>query len=202
MRRLTWIRAITLAATAVTMCAISACVGREAVSSARSLPGTSSSAAPTSSVAPPSSSQRPPAPTTAAPASTPAQPAESTAPTSASSAAPQSLAAAERLGVTDNPRLGPIVTDGNGMTVYRVDADGTPGFEPVVVPEGAGVEVDGIDPALVGASRLADGGMRLTLAGGPLYRFTGDAAPGETNGHGADGAFAITPTGERAGTTR
>lgn len=200
MRRLTWIRAITLAATAVTVCAISACEGREAVSSARALPA-SSSAAPTTTEAPASTSQQPPSPTTAAPESS-SQPAESATPVSEDNAAAEQ-SAAERLGVTDDPRLGPIVTDQNGMTVYRLKADGNPGFTPVLVPEGARVEVDGIDPDLVGADRRPDGGMQLAIAGASLYRFTGDSAPGDTNGHGADGvAFAITPTGERAGATR
>jgi predicted lipoprotein with Yx(FWY)xxD motif len=45
----------------------------------------------------------------------------------------------------------------------------------------------------------ADGSWQTTLNGRPLYRFAGDAKPGDMTGHGVDGDWhAVTPTGEIA----
>jgi predicted lipoprotein with Yx(FWY)xxD motif len=100
-----------------------------------------------------------------------------------------------------------LVTDGDGFTLYRTDRDRamppTPTcmdacadtWAPVLAGNGMPA-VQGIDAALVGTVTRPDGGHQLTLAGWPLYRYSGDREPGTRNGHGADGTWwAVTPAG-------
>jgi predicted lipoprotein with Yx(FWY)xxD motif len=56
---------------------------------------------------------------------------------------------------------------------------------------------DGVDPALLGTVEHPDAGLQITYNGWPLYVFTGDSAPGDTNGQGqGDAWFALDPAGE------
>lgn len=108
--------------------------------------------------------------------------------------------------------LGTIIIDKNGYVVYRFDRDVpdpptsrcldgcVPSWLPVLADE---LRVEGIDRQLVGTLRRADGTVQLTLAGWPLYGYTGDRMPGDTNGQGVDGLwFAIAPSGAKAGPTK
>jgi predicted lipoprotein with Yx(FWY)xxD motif len=116
-------------------------------------------------------------------------------------------AGADLTAVTD-PKLGKLVTEQNGMTVYRLDTDPTAPpsstclddcaklWPPVLLPASGSVRVVGIDSALLGKLTRPDRTVQLTLAGHPLYRFIGDAGPGDILGNGLAGtAFAISPTG-------
>ena len=108
--------------------------------------------------------------------------------------------------------LGVLVTDGDGLPIYRYDRDGTKPpttactgdcaeeWPPVVLSGSGQPELDGIDPALVGTIQRPDGQRQLTLAGWPLYRHTGDdGGLTTTYGNGVDGTwFAISPNGGRA----
>jgi predicted lipoprotein with Yx(FWY)xxD motif len=190
--------------------ALAACSGGEAVSSAKvavtsSIPSTAP-ATTTTSGAQPSAAAAPPPATAGAPATATRS---STAKPSAATSAPKA-APAQDLAVAANAKLGTIVTDGAGLTVYRLDADtAKPSksncagdcakrFPPVLVPAGATARVQGIDPALVGTVARADGTTQVTLAGRPVYRYAGDTVPGDTAGHGFAGAFAMTVTGAKA----
>ncbi|MFC5668354.1 hypothetical protein ACFP3U_36015 [Kitasatospora misakiensis] len=136
-------------------------------------------------------------PTSSAP-SAPSAPSSSTSPSSAT------------LRTTADPRLGTIVTDGAGFTLYRFDKDtAAPPTStcngdcattwPPVPADGTPATVNGIDAKLVGAVTRADGAKQLTLAGWPLYRYAPDRNPGDTKGQGVNGSwFAVTPTGDRA----
>lgn len=96
---------------------------------------------------------------------------------------------------TENPELGAILTDASNFTVYTF-ANDVPGrsncvdacrqnWPPVVVSaETALVAGDGI-PGLLGGLPQDDGTVHVTYYGQPLYRFSGDVNPGETNGQGA-----------------
>ncbi len=117
-----------------------------------------------------------------------------------------------RLAVMDIAGLGRVMTDREGMTLYRFDKDKSKPSEatcagdcaakwpPVLVPDGAEVEVDGLDKADVGVVERADGTRQATVGGWPLYRFAGDEVPCDTNGHGVGGTwFAAAPDGKKAG---
>jgi predicted lipoprotein with Yx(FWY)xxD motif len=108
--------------------------------------------------------------------------------------------------------LGTILTDGRGFTLYGFDADkGTmsncsgacAAAWPPDTTTGTGPQVgSGVTQSLVGRTTRADGTSQLTYAGRPLYLFTGDSAPGSTNGDGST-AFgarwdALTPSGKDA----
>ncbi|MFG2776901.1 hypothetical protein ACGFY7_03455 [Streptomyces prunicolor] len=107
--------------------------------------------------------------------------------------------------------VGTVVTDTNGMTLYRYDKDEpnpskwtcsgacVKTWIPVIVPES--VQTSGVARSLLGTVHR-DGQPQLTLAGWPLYRYVGDTAAGEANGQGKDGEwYAVAPSGQKAATT-
>ncbi len=108
-------------------------------------------------------------------------------------------------------KLGAIVTDSAGLTLYRFDKDtAQPSASncngacatlwPPVPAGGQAASVKGIDSKLVGTVTRADGSKQLTLNGWPLYRYTPDTKPGDTKGQGVGGTwFVITPAGAKAG---
>ncbi|RGD58828.1 hypothetical protein DR950_14500 [Kitasatospora xanthocidica] len=120
--------------------------------------------------------------------------------------------AAVTLQTAQDPKLGTIVTDSAGFTLYRFDQDrNSPpesycnGSCAVIWPpehaDGNGnVTVKGIDSKLVGTVTRDDGTKQVTLNGWPAYRYSPDTKPGDTKGQGVAGTwFALTPTGGRAG---
>jgi predicted lipoprotein with Yx(FWY)xxD motif len=109
-------------------------------------------------------------------------------------------------------KLGAIVTDKDGMTLYRFDKDtAKPSksncdgecaakWPPVIVPDAAAFHLQGVDQAKVGTVTRADGTKQVTVGGWPLYRFSGDTKSCDINGQGFGGVwFASTATGARAG---
>ena len=55
----------------------------------------------------------------------------------------------------------------------------------------------GVDESLLGTSARDDGTMQVTYNGHPLYYFSGDQAPGDTNGQGiGDIWFVVSPAGD------
>ena len=92
--------------------------------------------------------------------------------------------------------LGAMLVDAEGRSLYlwEADQDGTSACDgpcadawPPVTTIGDPKAGDGVDAKLLGTSKRADGTLGVTYAGHPLYYFTGDQAPGETNGKGSDG---------------
>lgn len=133
--------------------------------------------------------------------------ASTTVPPSPSSSAGRSAAA---LRTAKDAKLGTLVTDGRGYTLYRFDADRSKPptsdctgrcaavWPPAAAP-GPG-SVTGIDQHLVGTLVRPDGTRQVTLNGWPLYRYSGDGGPGRTDGQGVDGTwYAVTPGGGEAG---
>ncbi|MCG5220130.1 hypothetical protein [Streptosporangium sp. KLBMP 9127] len=113
------------------------------------------------------------------------------------------------INAADNEGVGAIVTDVKGFTLYRFDKDTaappttnclatcTEKWRPLVPDRH--MHAHGVSQELVGKIRRPDGTWQATLAGWPLYRFTGDARPGEVNGQGqSDAWFAVTPSGLKA----
>ena len=55
---------------------------------------------------------------------------------------------------------------------------------------------DGVDAALLATATNPDAGPQVTYNGWPLYYFSGDSAPGDTNGEGPGGVwYVVDPTG-------
>ncbi|GAA2992629.1 hypothetical protein [Actinokineospora diospyrosa] len=105
-------------------------------------------------------------------------------------------------------KLGSIVTDQAGMTLYRFDKDtAKPStstcvgdcavkWPPVLVGDGAAVT--GLDASVLGAVARPDGAEQVTVGGWPVYRFAGDKVPCDTNGQGVGGTwFALDATGAK-----
>jgi predicted lipoprotein with Yx(FWY)xxD motif len=116
------------------------------------------------------------------------------------------------LSVQTDPALGKIVIDGKGWTVYRFDkdtvkppasnCDGDCATTWPPVPASDSVQLKGVSKALVGKVTRKDGTEQMTLGGWPLYRYSKDTAPGDTNGQGVGGTwFVAAPTGGKAGAT-
>jgi predicted lipoprotein with Yx(FWY)xxD motif len=100
--------------------------------------------------------------------------------------------------------LGLILVDGEGRTLYLFtpDAQGTPTcvdacantWPPLVGTATAG---EGVDGTLLGTIARADGSEQVTHNGWPLYRYSRDSGPGDTNGQGFNDVwFVVSPTGE------
>ncbi|RKS79783.1 putative lipoprotein with Yx(FWY)xxD motif [Actinomadura pelletieri DSM 43383] len=114
------------------------------------------------------------------------------------------------LEVANVTRLGKVVTDGDGRTLYRFDddtarppastcADACAKTWPPVSASDAATRVDGVDQSLVGKVKRPDGKWQVTLAGWPLYRYAKDDGPGDVKGQGVGGTwFAASPTGKKA----
>jgi predicted lipoprotein with Yx(FWY)xxD motif len=105
-------------------------------------------------------------------------------------------------------KLGTVVVDGLGFTLYRFDGDSarppaatcagpcTETWEPVLAADP--ITLEGVAEKAVGTVQRPDGQVQLTIGGWPVYRHEGDA-PGDTDGHGADGKwFAVAPDGDKA----
>ncbi|MGW1073185.1 hypothetical protein [Streptomyces sp. NPDC002537] len=109
-------------------------------------------------------------------------------------------------------KLGTIVTDAKGFTLYRFDKDRpkpsasncngscVTTWPPVTATDQ--VRLKGIDKNLVSTVTRADGSRQLTLGGWPLYRYAPDSQPGDTKGQGIGGTwFASDPQGKKAKAT-
>ena len=109
-------------------------------------------------------------------------------------------------------KLGTVVVDGQGYTLYRFDKDSAKPptsncagecaqqWPPVLATPGTPLTVEGVEQEAVGTINRSDGTIQLTLGGWPVYRFSGDPQPGATTGQGiGDGQWAaVTPQGEKA----
>jgi predicted lipoprotein with Yx(FWY)xxD motif len=110
---------------------------------------------------------------------------------------------------TADADLGTILVDGDGMTLYLFmpDAQGASTcadacadtWPALAGPATAG---DGVDEALLStADRPDDGSAQVTYNGWPLYHFSGDAAPGDTNGQGIGDIWFVVDAAGTAVTT-
>ncbi|MBV2357107.1 hypothetical protein KUM39_22480 [Streptomyces sp. J2-1] len=123
--------------------------------------------------------------------------------------APPASAPAGKLTASVDAKLGQVVTDGNGMTLYRFDndtasppksnCDGDCATAWPPVPAGDALAGAGIDKSLLGEVTRSDGSKQLTIGDWPAYRYAKDTAPGEVNGQGVNGKwFALAPNGKKA----
>ncbi|CAM5578495.1 SCO0930 family lipoprotein [Streptomyces aurantiogriseus] len=115
------------------------------------------------------------------------------------------------LSVRKDPKLGDIVVDKNGMTVYRFLKDKAwpkpvsncndaclekwPAVAPVATNDTEGVQKKGLMSFTRG-----DGVKQMTVNCSPIYTFSGDKAPGDINGQGVGGQwYAVAPDGKLVG---
>lgn len=106
----------------------------------------------------------------------------------------------------EDSSLGTILTDSDGRTLYVFlnDTDGESTCYddcaqswPALAARGEVVAGDGVDAALLGTVERTDGDAQVTYAGRPLYYFSGDEAPGDTNGQEiGDVWYVVSPEGE------
>jgi predicted lipoprotein with Yx(FWY)xxD motif len=87
--------------------------------------------------------------------------------------------------------LGSILVDNRGRTLYlfeknkrgKSSCDGACAtYWPPLLTRGVPDAERGVKQSLLGVTRRASGVTQVTYAGHPLYRFVGDAKPGETSG--------------------
>jgi predicted lipoprotein with Yx(FWY)xxD motif len=108
-------------------------------------------------------------------------------------------------------KLGKVLVDDKGLTLYRFDNDTTPGKStcgagvcattwPAATVTGTATAGAGIDASKLSTFMRADGSTQLQIAGHPLYRFAGDAKAGDANGQGILSLwYAAGPDGDKVG---
>jgi predicted lipoprotein with Yx(FWY)xxD motif len=112
------------------------------------------------------------------------------------------------IAVATNAKLGQILVDGKGITVYLFVHDtGTAStcytscaqIWPPVLTSGIPQAGAGATASLLGTTTRTDGKVEVTYAGHPLYYFVSDKQPGDTTGQGIDGFgglwWVLTPSG-------
>ncbi|MFD7916250.1 SCO0930 family lipoprotein [Streptomyces sp. NPDC059752] len=116
---------------------------------------------------------------------------------------------AGQLAITSNDKVGPVLTDSAGMTLYRFDkdtakppksnCDGDCEKTWPVVAAGDATAAAGMDPALLGEVVRTDGSKQLTVGGWPAYRYSKDTKAGDVNGQGVGGVwFGLAADGKKA----
>jgi predicted lipoprotein with Yx(FWY)xxD motif len=115
---------------------------------------------------------------------------------SSASASPSPSPTGEKIAVATNAKLGQILVDESGMTVYLFVADtGTSStcytacatIWPPVLTTGAPQAGTGVTASLLGTTTRTDGKVEVTYAGHPLYYFVQDKAAGDTKGQAING---------------
>jgi predicted lipoprotein with Yx(FWY)xxD motif len=114
------------------------------------------------------------------------------------------------VGVTDVDGLGKILVDSQGRTVYLFEKDTGPKSTcsgacaqewPPVTTSGKPSAGDGVTASMLGTTKRSDGTTQVTYNDHPLYRFTGDNAPGDAAGQKLDayGAewYVLSPAGDK-----
>jgi predicted lipoprotein with Yx(FWY)xxD motif len=112
------------------------------------------------------------------------------------------------VGVASNGDLGKILVDSQGRTLYLFQRDaGTKSAcagacaaaWPPLRAIGTPVAGAGLAMPEIGTTAREDGKPEVTYNGHPLYRYVGDAKPGDTSGQGitafGGGWFALSPAG-------
>jgi len=113
------------------------------------------------------------------------------------------------LDVATDPKLGQILVDGKGMTLYMYTKDtadtsnctgGCLAKWPPFLTQGKPTLGAGIDASLVGTAKLADGTMIVTYNHMPLYYWVNDTKPGDDSGQGVGSVwYVVAPDGKPVG---
>ena len=99
--------------------------------------------------------------------------------------------------VATNPRLGIILVDDQGLTLYKMTPESNGKVVctgdcaktwPPLLLAGDGQPIAGVGvPSDLTVVTRPDGGRQVAFDGAPVYRYSGDANPGEKNGQGVGG---------------
>ncbi|MFF3409578.1 hypothetical protein ACFYW8_25910 [Streptomyces sp. NPDC002742] len=113
---------------------------------------------------------------------------------SASAAASSASAGAQAAVMTATAgKLGTILVDAKGNTLYLFEADKSTQSTcdgscaaawPPLLTSGSPTASGSAKSALLGTTKRSDGKMQVTYNGHPLYGYAGDSKPGDTNGQG------------------
>jgi predicted lipoprotein with Yx(FWY)xxD motif len=128
-------------------------------------------------------------------------------------ASPAASPAAEMGGATvmvrQDAKLGPILTDANGMTLYLFTNDKTKDQSsctggcatawPAFTATGAVSLPSGVSGTLTTFKRSDDGKMQVAYNGIPLYHYSGDTKPGDTNGQEVGNVWYVVAPGTQFG---
>jgi len=113
-----------------------------------------------------------------------------------SSPPPSPAATGTTIAVASNSKLGQILVDGAGKTVYLFVADSGSSSTcyttcaqiwPPVLTSGPPHAGTGASASLLGTTTRTDGKTEVTYAGHPLYYFVQDKQPGDATGQGVNG---------------
>jgi predicted lipoprotein with Yx(FWY)xxD motif len=128
---------------------------------------------------------------------------------SAGAAARAKAGPAKALELKNDAKLGEIVTDAKGWTLYRSDDDtASPSksncsgdceklWPPVPAKDAKATK--GVAKSDIGKVKRSDKSWQLTLGGWPVYRYAKDDSPGDTKGQGVKGTWnALTANGGKA----
>lgn len=113
--------------------------------------------------------------------------------------------------VANNPKLGKILVDSKGFTLYDFHKDkggksacygACAGTWPPLTTSGAPKAMSGAEASKLGTTKRSDGTVQVTYAGYPLYTYVADTKPGDAKGNdfssfGAEW-YALQPSGEEA----
>jgi predicted lipoprotein with Yx(FWY)xxD motif len=135
------------------------------------------------------------------------EPSESSKPASEPASQPAGTAAVVK--VMNTPKLGKVIVDSKGMTLYDFHKDkGTTSScygecavaWPPLLTSGEPKAMGGAEQSLLGTTKRKGGTVQVTYKGHPVYGFVEDNKPGETNGNDFKGFgaswYALLPNGE------
>jgi predicted lipoprotein with Yx(FWY)xxD motif len=132
--------------------------------------------------------------------------------TSTASSEPASGGTVAVVTASSVPKLGKVIVDSKGLTLYDFHKDkggksscygGCEQVWPPLTTEGKPQVGEGAMASKLGTTKRKDGTLQVTYAGWPLYTYVADKKPGEANGNdfSSFGAqwYALLPSGEEAG---
>ncbi len=140
----------------------------------------------------------------AAPAATAAASAPGPLPTSPIAGTPAGGLVPIAVNTRNDPKLGPILVNGAGRTLYKFDRD-TKGvsactagclatWPPLLLPTGDPTGGASVTGTALSVFNRADSGRQVAYKDSPLYTYAADGALGDTKGDGVGGAWhVVTP---------
>ncbi len=128
---------------------------------------------------------------------------------SVASASSSSAGAGTKVAVA-NSKLGRILVDRRGRTLYLFEKDkngksacyrSCASYWPPLLTRGKPVAGKGVKAKLLGVTRRKNGTRQVTYAGHPLYRYVADSKAGQTTGEGSTqfgaGWDVVAPSGKK-----
>ncbi len=128
---------------------------------------------------------------------------------SVASASSSSAGAGTKVAVA-NSKLGRILVDRRGRTLYLFEKDkngksacyrACASYWPPLLTRGKPVAGKGVKAKLLGVTRRKNGTRQVTYAGHPLYRYVADSKAGQTTGEGSTqfgaGWDVVAPSGKK-----